>query len=64
MALAAATVLFGLFVLNVILGALTGNQYLNDVSEMVVLFVASILFVAAILRREADAKKNNSEDAQ
>ena len=61
MALAAAGLLFLAFVANVVLGAMTGTPILGDVSEMLVLFAASICFVAAILRREAAARKKISQ---
>ena len=61
MALAIATVLFAVFVGNVVLGATTGSTFLGDVQEMLLLFAASIAFVAAILRSEARSKEENSE---
>ncbi len=60
MALAIATILFFAFSLNVGMGALMGAPVLGDVSEMLVLFAASIFFVAAILRHEARAQKNDN----
>lgn len=57
MALIAASLLFGVFVINVIMGSATGAGFLGDVGEMLLLFAASIAFVAAILKREAAAKK-------
>ena len=57
MMLLIAAVLACVYVGNVLLGALAGAPVLDDVAEMLVLFAASIFFVAAILRREADAKK-------
>ncbi len=56
MFLAASLVMFVVFAANVTLGASTGNAFLSDVGEMLVLFVASVLFVAAILKREAAQK--------
>ena len=56
MALGLAAVLFAVFVANVVLGAMSGAKFLGDVSEMLVLFAASIAFVASILRREVAAK--------
>lgn len=61
MALALATVLFLAFFANVVLGALGGNAVLGDVGEMLVLFAASIAFVAAILNREAAARKDQDQ---
>ncbi|WP_027256518.1 MULTISPECIES: hypothetical protein [Leisingera] len=59
MFLFAAVAVFAVFFTNVALGAFGGGSFLSDVGEMVVLFAASILFVAAILKREADQKNKN-----
>ncbi|MDI3336591.1 hypothetical protein QKW60_09245 [Defluviimonas aestuarii] len=56
MFLVASLVMFVVFTANVTLGAATGNAFLSDVGEMLVLFAASVLFVAAILKREAAQK--------
>lgn len=61
MALAVSAVLFLIFATNVVMGSSTGTTFLGDVSEMLVLFAASIAFVAAILRREARAKEKNTQ---
>ncbi len=58
MALILASILFGVFVINVAMGALAGMRFLTDVTEMLLLFAASIAFVAAILKQEAARKKN------
>ena len=58
MALGLSAVLFAGFVLNVIYGATTGTPLLGDVAEMLLLFAASLVFVAAILKREAQSKDN------
>ena len=60
MYLAISAILFAVFVANVVMGATTGAPILNDVQEMLLLFAASIAFVAAIIRREA----RNNEDNQ
>lgn len=60
MPLALAAILFTVFVGNVFLGALTGSPVLGDIGEWLVLFAASVVFVAAILRREA-AEKNSTD---
>ena len=57
MALLIASLLFAGFVADVLMGALAGGSVLSDVQQMVLLFAASIAFVVAILRREAEAKK-------
>ncbi|WP_424830436.1 hypothetical protein [Ruegeria sp.] len=54
--LALSVGLFAVFAANVALGAFNATQYLSDVGEMLVLFAASIAFVVATLRREANEK--------
>ncbi len=58
MFLAASVIVFAVYFANVALGAFTGSTFLGDVGEMLVLFAASILFVVAILKKEADRKNN------
>lgn len=43
---------FLVFLSNVILGAFGGTTFMSIVAEMLTLFLASILFVVAILARE------------
>lgn len=57
MFLLASIITFAVFASNVALGAFTGNVFLGDVAEMLVLFAAAILFVVAILKREAEEKE-------
>lgn len=57
MFLAASVIVFVIYFSNVALGAFAGSAFLGDVGEMLVLFAASILFVVAILKKEADRKK-------
>jgi hypothetical protein len=57
MALIGSVILLAVFVLNVALGATSNSAFLGDVGEMLLLLSASILFVIAILKKEADAKK-------
>ena len=59
MFLAASILVFAIYFANVALGAFAGNAFLGDVGEMLVLFAASILFVVAILKKEADRKNKN-----
>ena len=59
MFLAASIAVFAIYFANVALGAFAGRAVLGDVGEMLVLFVASILFVVAILKKEADRKSKN-----
>lgn len=61
MPILAAGALFIVFFANVVLGALTGSPILGDVPEMLILFAASICFVAAILRREAEARSTDNK---
>ena len=57
MMLAVAAVLFAAFVADVVMGALADTSFLTDVQEMLMLFAASIAFVAAILTREKKSKE-------
>jgi len=59
MFLAASIVVFVIYFANVVMGAFAGSVFLGDVGEMLVLFAAAILFVVAILKREADRKRKN-----
>ncbi len=52
-----SSLMFGVFVLNVVLGSMTKFLFLSDVGEMLVLLAATALFVLAILQKEAEAKK-------
>ena len=54
MILIASAIVFTLYFANVSLGAFTGSAMLGDVGEMLVLFAATILFVVAILKKEAE----------
>lgn len=59
MLLYASLIVFVVYFVNVALGAFWGTVYLGDVGEMLVLFAAAILFVLAILQKEADRKDKN-----
>lgn len=59
MFLTASIIVFLIYFANVALGAFAGSAFLGDVGEMLVLFAASILFVVAILKIEADRKNKN-----
>jgi hypothetical protein len=59
MFLAASVVVFAFYFANVALGAFANSAFLGDVGEMLVLLAASILFVVAILKKEADHKDKN-----
>lgn len=57
MPLFGATILFVIFAANVGLGSAFNAAFLNDVGEMLLLSAVAILFVIAIIKKEADAKK-------
>ncbi|WP_171228297.1 hypothetical protein [Ruegeria sp. HKCCA4008] len=59
MYLAASVIVFAIYFANVALGAFASSAFLGDVGEMLVLFAASILFVVAILKKEADRDAQN-----
>ena len=62
MFLAAAAIIFAIYFANVAMGAFTGNVFLGDVGEMLVLFVASVVFVVAILKKETDRDAQSGEE--
>lgn len=62
MLLATSIAIFIVYFTNVALGAFAGSAFLGDVGEMLVLFAATIFFVVAILKEEADRKI--SDDSQ
>lgn len=57
MPLLGAIILFSIFSVNVGLGSIGRPVFLGDVGEMLVLLATAILFVVAILKREAASKK-------
>ena len=57
MQLLLSMLLFAVFSANVGLGSYFNSAFLNDIGEMLVLSGAAVLFVFAILKKEADAKK-------
>ncbi len=57
-----AGVLLALFVANVTIGAISAAPIVGNVAEMLILFAASIFFVAGILQREAAEKKHNNNN--
>lgn len=64
MSLAVSSLLAAVFMLNIALGASGSGTFLSDVQEMLVLLAASIAFVAAILRREAQARDQTDQTHQ
>lgn len=61
MFLISSFIVFAVFFVNVALGAFADRSFLGDVGEMLVLCVASVLFVIAILKKEAD--RSNKGDS-
>lgn len=59
MFLVSAVIVFAVFFSNVAMGAFADAAFLGDVGEMLVLSFASVLFVVAILKKEADRSKND-----
>ena len=51
-----AFILFVVFAVNVGMGSFANASFLTDVQEMLLLFVVAILFVIAILKKEAASK--------
>jgi len=54
-----AFITFLVFFSNVALGAFADSGFLSDVGEMLVLSFASVLFVVAILKKEADRREKD-----
>ncbi|MGJ8621489.1 MAG: hypothetical protein ACSHW1_01855 [Yoonia sp.] len=52
-----ALVLFVVFAVNVGLGSFANASFLGDVGEMLLLLAVAVLFVVAILQKEAASKK-------
>lgn len=59
MFLAASLTVFVVFFANVALGAFANAAVLGDVGEMLFLSAASVLFVIAILQKEAERAKRD-----
>ena len=62
MTLIASAFVFVLYFANVSLGAFMGSAVLGDVGEMLMLFVATILFVVAILKKETERNAQSGKD--
>lgn len=62
MFLAASVIVFAIYVANVVLGAMTNAPFFDDVAEMVILFIAAILFTVAILKAEAADKDRKDKN--
>lgn len=52
-----AIILFVVFAVNVGLGSFADASFLNDVGEMLLLLAVAVLFVVAILQKEAASRK-------
>ncbi|MCF2872420.1 hypothetical protein L0664_15200 [Octadecabacter sp. G9-8] len=61
MFLISSFIVFAVFFVNVAMGAFGDASFLGDVGEMVVLFIASVLFVVAILKKEAARNRDDAE---
>lgn len=62
LALGLSLLTFAIYFLNVVVGGPLGMKpWMSDVSEMLTLFVAVILFVAGVLAREEEAEELDSE---
>lgn len=59
MILISSFIVFAVFFVNVALGAFADSAFLGDLGEMLVLSAASVIFVVAILKKEADRSKND-----
>jgi len=64
MSLLLSALLFAVFVANVALGASGAGAFLGDVGEMLLLFATTIMFVIAILKKEADRKANAASETK
>ena len=67
MALTLCALVFAVFCANVVAGALFSSPFMGDVAEMLTLLASSVLFVVAILSREATrdrASARHRTDAQ
>lgn len=58
MYLGVSAVLFAGFMINIIMGAIGYQPLLNDIGEMILLFLAVIIFVLAILEKGATKHPN------
>ena len=59
MFLTGSFIVFLVFFSNVAFGAFADIAFLGDVGEMLVLFFATVLFVVAILKKEAVRRKDD-----
>lgn len=59
MFLYASLIVFVIYFANVAFGAFWDRVFFGDVGEMLILFAASVLFVVAILKKEADRENKD-----
>ncbi|QFU07748.1 hypothetical protein PARPLA_02033 [Rhodobacteraceae bacterium THAF1] len=57
-------VLFGVYLSNVVLGALSGSAFMGDVGELLFLAASALSFTAAILKAEATKHQKDQQDVQ
>lgn len=57
-------VLFGVYLANVLSGALAGSAFMGDVGELLFLGAAALSFTAAVLKSEAKRKQEDQQDVQ
>jgi len=57
-------VLLAVFTTNVVLGKVGGSAFVGVVGEMLILFAAAITFSVGILRSEARARSNRSDNEE
>ncbi|MGR3465656.1 hypothetical protein [Limimaricola sp.] len=57
-------VLFGIYLANVVLGALAGAAFMSDVGELLFLGASALTFTVAILKSEAKRTRKESTDVQ
>ena len=57
-------VLFGVYLANVVLGALTGAAFMGDLGELLFLAASALTFTATILQAEARHRQQDRQDVQ
>ena len=62
MAFIAALILLAAFIANVAIGAIGDSPLVGNVTEMIMLLLASIAFVIGILQREARERTTRKDD--
>jgi hypothetical protein len=60
MYMAIAAILFSIYFLNVSMGAFGAGTFLGEIPEMLLLAASALVFVIAILGREAAAKEKTN----